>query len=70
MKVVYSPHARKRMKLRGITAPQVRTIIDSPSATVKQANGRIKAVGTLANGNALMVIYKETKSKIIIVTTY
>ena len=71
MKVLkYSSHARKRMKLRGIAAAEIRKVLAHPTATVKQANGRIKAVGNLRSGKAIKVIFVETSAQIIIVTTF
>ena len=49
---------------------QIREIIARPTASIKQANGRIKATGKIANGRNLAVVYKQTSTRIIIVTTH
>ena len=70
MKVVCSPHALRRMKQRGVKMAQIKAVISKPIATVRQANGRMKVIGTLASGGRLAVVYKQTKTQIIIVTVH
>ena len=58
------------MKQRGVKMAQIKAVISKPIATVRQANGRMKVIGILASGGKLVVVYKQTKTQIIIVTVH
>ena len=70
MKIVCPPHAKKRMSQRGIKLPQIKDVLLSPVTTVRQANGKSKAIGEIVEGRALIVVYIQTGSRFVIITTY
>ena len=66
MKIVYSDHAIKRMKQRGITLPEIQHILLYPSYTAKSIEGRKVAVETVQNRMIKVVCFETKKYKKII----
>jgi hypothetical protein len=69
MKVEYSPHSQKRLKLRGIAKAQVLLAILKPDAVLSASRNRLIARKKL-NGKTLEVIYVKESGKIVIITLY
>ena len=67
MEVVYSDHARKRMKQRGVTEIHVELVLKHPTYTKKTYEGRKEAIGTVDNKN-FKVIYIEEEKYLKIIT--
>ena len=67
MNIIYSDHARKRMKQRGITELHVEQILQHPSYVKKSFEERKEAVGTVEN-RIVKVIFIETESYIKVIT--
>ncbi len=49
MKVVYSNHAKKRIKQRGITTLEIEHILKHPDYIKRSFEGRKEALGTVRN---------------------
>ena len=58
MKLIYSEHALKRMKQRGITSIEVEFILQHPDYVKKSFEGRKEAVGHL-KGRIIKVVYYD-----------
>ena len=67
MKIVYSDHAKKRMKQRGITALEIESILSAPTYTKKTFEGKKEAVGMIRN-KTIKIIFYEEESYIKIIT--
>ena len=67
MEIVYSSHAIKRMKQRGISELEVEHILEHPFYVKKTIEGLKEAVGTVQN-RTVKVVYDETENYIKIVT--
>jgi len=67
MRVVYSDHALKRMKQRGLTELQVEHILEYPSYVRKSFEGRKEAVGLLEH-RIIKVVFVEIENYLKIVT--
>ncbi len=67
MEIVYSDHARKRMKQRGITELQVEHILRYPTYVLKSFEGRKEAVGTLQSRN-IKIVFIETENYIKVIS--
>ena len=67
MEIVYSSHAMKRMKQRGISELEVEHILEHPFYIKKTIEGLKEAVGTVQS-RTVKVIYDETENYINIVT--
>ena len=68
MKIVYSDHARKRMRQRGITEQEIEHILKHPIYIKKSFEGRKEAVGEIKNRTIkIKFIEKENYIKIITV---
>ncbi len=66
MDVVYSHHAKKRLKQRGIEEWEVEHLIKYPSYTKKTFDGKIEAVGEIKNRETKIVyVKKENYIKIV-----
>ncbi|MBI2449406.1 DUF4258 domain-containing protein [Candidatus Pacearchaeota archaeon] len=61
MEVVYSDHAKKRMKQRGIEEWEVEHILKFPSYIKKSFSNRKVAVGELKN-RAIKVVFIEIEN--------
>lgn len=59
MQIIYSNHAKKRMKLRGIEEFEVEHILKYPSYIKKSAENRREAVGELKNREIKIIFIKE-----------
>ena len=49
MKIIYSDHAKKRLRQRGISELEVKQILDHPDYIKKSFEGRKEAVGEVRN---------------------
>ncbi|MFH1311066.1 MAG: DUF4258 domain-containing protein [Nanoarchaeota archaeon] len=67
MDIIYSDHAKKRMKKRGIEGWEVEHILKFPSYTKKSSDGRIEAIGSVKN-RMLKVIFTKAENYIKIIT--
>lgn len=70
MKIVYSPHARKRMRLRGIRASDIQTVIKAPNKVFYSAPRHRYIVSKHLREKELEVVYTIESLKIIVITTY
>ncbi len=67
MKIVYSEHARKRMKQRGISELEIEHIIDYPSYTKKSFENTKEAVGEV-NNRLIKIKFIEIENYIKVIT--
>lgn len=67
MEIVYSDHALKRMKQRGISELEIKHVLEHPTYTKKTFEGRKEAVGSVQNRD-IIVIYFETENYIKVIT--
>lgn len=67
MTVVYSDHAIKRMKQRGITELEVEYVLEHPIYIKKSFEGKKAAVGEIKN-KAIRIVFIEIEKDIKIVT--
>ncbi len=67
MKVVYSNHAKKRIKQRGITTLEIEHILKHPDYIKRSFEGRKEALGTVRN-REVKIKFIETESYIRIIT--
>ena len=67
MEIIYSEHALKRMKQRGISELEIEHILEHPTYTKKTIEGKKEAFGTVQNRN-IIVIYFETETYIKVIT--
>lgn len=67
MEIVYSNHAKKRMKQRGITEVEVEHILNRPVYVKKSFEGRKEAVGEVKN-RTIKIKFSETENHIKIIT--
>jgi hypothetical protein len=70
MPITISAHAKKRMRQRGISLFNIKTVLARPYIRTIQANGTIKVVGKIGKKRALAVVYEQRKLELIIVTTH
>ena len=59
MTLVYSDHAKKRMKQRGIEEWEIEHLLKHPSYIRKALDGRHEAVGEIRNRKVKIVSIKE-----------
>ncbi|MEK6824195.1 MAG: DUF4258 domain-containing protein [Nanoarchaeota archaeon] len=59
MKIVYSDHAKKRMKQRGIEEWEIEHLLKYPSYTKKTFEGIMEAIGEIRNRKVKIVFIKE-----------
>ena len=64
-----SEHAQERAHLRGISSEYINQVLRNPTGIWKNIQGRKKAMSVL-KGRKLFVIYVETRTTFIIVTTF
>ena len=67
MEVIYSEHALKRMKQRGISELELAHVLKHPTYTKKTFEGRKEAIGNIQN-RTITVIYLETETYIKVIT--
>ena len=67
MKIVYSGHAQKRCRERGITEEEVEHVLNHPTYIKKSFEGRKVAVGE-TNNRIVKVVFVEGQSYIKIIT--
>lgn len=66
MRLVYSWHAKIRMKQRGVTEFEIEYILKYPINIINSTNNKKIAIGNIKNRNVKVVfIYKEDYIKII-----
>jgi len=63
MKIVYTDHARARMKQRGITELEVELVLDKPNYVRKSFRGRFEALGEVKN-REIKVEFEEVRNHI------
>ena len=61
MDIIYSDHAKKRMKQRGIEEWEIEHLLEYPSYTRKSFEGRREAVGEIKNRKIKIIFIKEEK---------
>ena len=67
MEIVYSEHARKRMRQRGITSLEVVFVLHHSFRVQKTYNGKQIAIGEL-NSRTIKVVYIEKEKYLKIIT--
>lgn len=67
MQIVYSEHAIKRMKQRGITELEIMHVLVFPEKVIKIHNNRKEAIGTVYNRN-IKIIFENIENYIKIIT--
>ncbi len=67
MKIIYSDHAKKRMKQRGIEDWEIEYIINHPSYTKKSFDGRKIIVGEIKD-RRVKIIFIEEESYINVIS--
>ena len=67
MKLVYSEHAIKRMKQRGITELEIKYMLEHPTYVKKTFEDRKEAVGIIKN-RMIKIVFFETESYLKIIT--
>lgn len=65
--IIYSDHAKKRLKQRGVTELEVEHILKYPGYIKKSFEGRKTAVGEV-NNRQIKVIFIENKNYIKVIT--
>ena len=68
MKILYSPHAEKRMKQRSVSKEQVEDIVEFPNYTIKRGK-EIEAYKKVDN-KMIKVVYFKGENYIKIITVY
>ncbi len=67
MKIIYSNHAKKRVKQRGIEEWEIEHLLKHPSHTKKTVEGKIEVVGEVKN-RLVKVIFIKGENYIKIIT--
>ena len=67
MKIVYSDHAKKRMRQRGITELEIEHVLKHPKYVKKSFEGRKEVFGEIRNRN-LKIEFIEIENYIRIIT--
>ncbi len=67
MSIIYSDHAEKRRKQRGLSKLEVEHILEYPSYIKKSFDGRKEAVGKIRNRD-VKVVFIEEENYIKIIT--
>lgn len=67
MKIIYSEHAKKRMKQRGITELELEHVLKHPSYVKKSFEGTKEAFGEI-NNRQIKIKFIEIESYIKIIT--
>jgi len=69
MKILYSSHAKKRLRERGIKEEDVIETIEFPEYTIRRSNNEIEAYKKI-KGRMLKVVYFQKERYIKIITLY
>lgn len=67
MNIIYSDHATRRMRQRGITELEVEHILTYPMYVKKTFEGKKEAVGTVKN-RTIKIVFTETENYLKIIT--
>ena len=67
MNIIYSEHAKKRMKKRDIEEWEVEHVLEFPSYTKKSFDGRIESIGSVKN-RTLKIVFIKLENYIKIIT--
>ena len=67
MKIIYSDHARKRMKERGVEDWEVEQVLNSPEFTKKGFGGKREAVG-YSRSRKIKAVFVREENYIKVVT--
>ncbi len=67
MKVVYSDHAEKRLRQRGITTLEIEHVLKYPIYVKKSYEGRKEAVGEIRN-RTVKIAFEERENYINIIS--
>lgn len=67
MKIIYSDHAKKRMKQRGITELEIEHVLKYPSYIKKSFEGTKEAFGEI-NNRAIKIKFIKIENYIKIIT--
>lgn len=67
MKILYSEHAKKRMKQRGVTEIEIEHVLRHPSYIKKSFEGTREALGEI-NNRQIKIKFIEIESYIKIIT--
>ena len=67
MDIIYSDHAKKRLRQRGITELEVAHILNYPNYVKKSFENRKMAVGEI-NNRKVMVVFVEKENFIKVIT--
>ena len=59
MDIVYSDHAKKRMRQRGIDEWEIEHLLKYPAYTKRGYEGKIEAVGEIRNRKVKIVFIRE-----------
>ncbi len=70
MKILYSQHAHKRLRARGISPADVKKVIRQPDRFNPSPERNRHIVSKTQNGKILEVIYTIEQSDIIVITAY
>ena len=69
VKLVYTTHARLRMRQRGIGVRQIEVTVRSPDRVVRSFGGRLLVQRTIGS-RQLEVIYRNAHLSAVIITAY
>ena len=72
-KIYFTDHAKQQLKERHLNEKSVVAIITKPESTKKQADGRLKIIGTLTKKPKLfllVIIAEKTDHTLTIVTVF
>jgi len=69
MKIIFTDHAKERIKERHILISNIRKAVQSPTAHLWSYSPTIK-IQKIINGKTLEVIYEQKGQIIIIITAY
>ncbi len=67
MKLIYSEHAIRRMKQRGITEMEIEYVLDYPTYVKKTFEGRKEAMG-IVKSRIIKVVFFEIENYLKIIT--
>lgn len=69
MKIIFSSHAEKRLKERGIKKEQIIETIEFPEYTIKRTNDEVEAFKKI-EGRKFKVVYFKGEKYIKVITLY
>ena len=67
MHIVYSNHAKRRLKQRGMTTLEVEFVLQHPNYIKKSLEGRKEAVGHVKN-RIIKIVFVEIENYIKVIT--